>query len=195
MDTTSPRRSARKGRSTRLSREAWLAQALEVLAQQGNAKLRVETVAAALGVTTGSFYWHFKDRDAFLESLVRYWGTAYTDEVIEQMTGVEGDAKHRFRMLLETVVRGNYAGYDVSVRAWAAQEPKILDLVAEVDQRRLAFMGSLLAEIGFEGEELEMRTRTALGYLVFDALIAVARNDDSERFRMLERFEALITRP
>jgi AcrR family transcriptional regulator len=191
-----PSRSRRKrqDRSSRLSREAWLAQALDVLARNGNAKLRVETIAAALGVTTGSFYWHFKDRDEFLESLVRYWGTMSTDPVIEHVSNLHGDARQRLTALTDLVMREDYAQFDVSVRAWAAQEPAIQPLVIEVDRRRLAFVRSLFAELGFEGSELEMRTRACIGYISLDPAIRDA-SDDSRRFEMLERFQALITRP
>jgi AcrR family transcriptional regulator len=191
-----PNRSRRKrqDRSSRLSREAWLAQALDVLARNGNAKLRVETIAAALGVTTGSFYWHFKDRDEFLKSLVRYWGTKFTDPVIEHVSGLDGDARQRLIALTELVMHRDYARFDVSVRAWAAQEPAIQPLVIEVDRRRLASVRSLFAELGFEGSELEMRTRACIGYMSLDPAIRAA-SDDSRRFEMLERFQALITRP
>jgi AcrR family transcriptional regulator len=188
------RRRKRQKRSPRLSREAWLAQALDVLARHGNAKLRVETIAAALGVTTGSFYWHFKNRDEFLESLVRYWGTEFTDPVIEHVSSLDGDARQRLIALTDHVIRGDYAQFDVSVRAWAAQEPAIQPLVMEVDRRRLAFVRSLFAELGYDGSELEMRTRACLGYMILDPVIRAA-SDDSRRFEMLERFQALVTQP
>jgi AcrR family transcriptional regulator len=190
-----PNRSRRKkqDRSSRLSREAWLAQALDVLARHGNAKLRVETIAAALGVTTGSFYWHFKNRDEFLESLVRYWGTNFTDPVIEQVSSLDGDARQRLIALTDLVMRGDYARFDVSVRAWAAQEPAIGPVVAETDAKRLGIVRSLLAELGFAGTELEMRARTCIAYLSLDP--SIRSSSDAERFEMLERFKALITRP
>ena len=49
----------------RLSREGWLARALEVLGKKGAGQLAVESLARQLGVTKGSFYWHFRDRDDF----------------------------------------------------------------------------------------------------------------------------------
>jgi AcrR family transcriptional regulator len=193
MERVRARNAPKRGRPPRRSREEWLAQALEVLAKSGNAKLRVETIAAALGVTTGSFYWHFAGRDAFLESLVRYWGEMFTDPVIEHVRNLD-EGRQRLGALMEIVLRNDYARYDVSIRAWAAQEPAIQPLVAEVDQRRLAFVRSLIAEIGFEGEELEMRTRACIGYLSLDPTIRAA-SANGHRFALLERFEALITRP
>ena len=186
--------SAKKAKAPRYSREEWLSLALDVLARGGNAKLRVEAIAAALGVTTGSFYWHFKDRSDFLESLVRHWGVVTTDPVIEHVSGSPGDAKSRLYALLDIVFRMNLARYDVSVRAWAAQEPSIEPLVAEVDERRFGFVRSLLSEIGFQDQELEMRVRACIGYLILDPTVFDSTRDEKYRFEMLTLFHAVITK-
>lgn len=58
---------------TRYNRDAWLATAIEVLSKDGQAKLRTEHIAKALGVTRGSFYHHFKNREEFVFALVDFW--------------------------------------------------------------------------------------------------------------------------
>jgi AcrR family transcriptional regulator len=40
--------------------------ALDIVAEKGVDGVRVEVLAKQLGVTKGSSYWHFKDRDALL---------------------------------------------------------------------------------------------------------------------------------
>jgi AcrR family transcriptional regulator len=57
----------------RLSREDWLAKAIDVLARQGSTKMGVDALADSLGVTKGSFYWHFKDRSFYVQWLLEYW--------------------------------------------------------------------------------------------------------------------------
>ncbi|MEM8755480.1 MAG: TetR family transcriptional regulator, partial [Pseudomonadota bacterium] len=47
----------------RLSRDDWLAHALGTLAAEGAPALRADRMAKALGVSRGSFYWHFRDLD------------------------------------------------------------------------------------------------------------------------------------
>jgi len=44
--------------NNRLNKESWLALALEVLSQEGRAKIQIEYLAKKLGVTKGSFYAH-----------------------------------------------------------------------------------------------------------------------------------------
>ncbi|MDH3581657.1 MAG: TetR/AcrR family transcriptional regulator, partial [Hyphomicrobiales bacterium] len=65
-------------RQKRLTREHWLAQAIDVLANKGANALTVSGLSGALGVTKGSFYWHFKDRNEFLRQLLDYWLQAFT---------------------------------------------------------------------------------------------------------------------
>ena len=62
-----------KRRQTRLTREEWLSRAFELLAREGPSKLHVETLVKRLGVTRGSFYWHFDSRRLFIRALVDYW--------------------------------------------------------------------------------------------------------------------------
>ncbi|MBP8098362.1 MAG: helix-turn-helix transcriptional regulator, partial [Arenimonas sp.] len=50
----------------RLSAEDWARAALDVIAEQGLAAVAVEPLARRLGVTKGSFYWHFPSREALL---------------------------------------------------------------------------------------------------------------------------------
>lgn len=191
MEKSTDLNSRKRPRGPRLSREAWLDQALQVLARDGNAKLRVETIAAALGVTTGSFYWHFTDRDAFLESLVMHWGVTMTDIAISQMNDLGGSPRGRIKALMDFVLRNDLARYDVSIRAWAAQEPKIRPIVAAVDGRRMDYIRSLLVPLGFTGNALEMRVRAILGYLSLDPIIRQQSGSD-RRLEMLDDFHAMI---
>ena len=98
--------SKRSGSNGRLSRDEWLAQALDILAREGQAKLRIDTICAALGVTKGSFYWHFKDRDDFLHKVVEFWSDHFTDPVVERVTSKGGTARERIKNLMQVVPEG-----------------------------------------------------------------------------------------
>ncbi len=193
MDDLQTRNTATNG-VPRLTREQWLAQALEILSREGNAKLRVDSICKALGVTKGSFYWHFKNREDFVVSLVDHWKAAFTNSVVEHVQGYGGDARSRLNALAEFVSVNNLAGYDVCIRAWAAQDPNVAEMVAEVDEARLSFVRSLFAEMGFEDQDLEMRTRALIGYLSFEPAV-FSRSTAEDSAAMLKLFRALITSP
>jgi len=55
------------------AKEQWLICGLDVLEAQGHAAVKVEPMAAQLNVTKGSFYWHFENRQTFLDELCGYW--------------------------------------------------------------------------------------------------------------------------
>jgi AcrR family transcriptional regulator len=170
--------------------------ALEIVARQGGAKLRIRDLTRRLGVSTGSFYWHFRGRDDFVASLVDYWGKEFTARVIEDLAKVEGDARKRLLALMEHVVEHDFARYDVAIRAWAAQEPAVARRVRGVDQQRLRFIRALFEEMGFAGTELEVRSSTVavfhsleLGFLAMgskkERLRQLAMGSKKERLRQL----------
>ena len=184
-----------KNKSThRFSREEWLSRALEVLSKEGKAKLRIETLTKKLGVTKGSFYWHFRDRAEFVRSLAAYWAEFSTNQVIEFINQVQGDASDRLLGLMEFLYRKNLGRYDIAMRAWAAQVPAVARTVKKVDKLRLTLVRSLFAELGFKGQELEMRART---FVVFHSLElgSYARGTKKDRLKLLKRRHAFFTKP
>ena len=62
----------KKDRS-KLSAGDWEQQALELIAEKGIRAVAVESLARRMGVTKGSFYWHFPNRDALLEQSLLRW--------------------------------------------------------------------------------------------------------------------------
>jgi AcrR family transcriptional regulator len=89
----------------RFSRDEWLERALEVISREPHGKLRIHELVKDLGVTRGSFYWHFKDRDDFVRSLAEYWDRWSTNQVIHAVERAGGDPINRLRTLMEFVFR------------------------------------------------------------------------------------------
>src|SRR5215469_649514 len=73
-------------RQRRLTREDWVSAALGAIATGGLAAVGVEPLATSLGATKGSFYWHFKNRDALLEAAIERWERETTTDVIAEIT-------------------------------------------------------------------------------------------------------------
>jgi AcrR family transcriptional regulator len=68
-----------------LSRGDWVAVALGILADEGIEAVRITRLAVDLGVTRGSFYWHFKDRDDLLAALIAAWEARNTKALIDTL--------------------------------------------------------------------------------------------------------------
>ena len=97
---------ATKKKSKRLSREDWLAAALEVLHGEGIAKVSIVRIARDLGVTSGSFYWHFKDRNDLLQGLLDFWVRSQTEAIFETVNQFKGTASERLFELMEILTLG-----------------------------------------------------------------------------------------
>lgn len=177
----------------RFNREDWLALALETLSKQGKSRLTIDRLVADLGVTKGSFYWHFDSRADFIQKLLEYWAKKFTYEVVDEINAIEGGAGERLYGLMELLTRNDASHYDIAVRAWAAQEPAVAIVVRRVDMTRLGYVKSLFRELGFEGDELTVRSRAFLYWSSFE-LGLFAPLSRQESLSMLEQRYAFFTR-
>ena len=177
----------------RLSRDEWLGRALEALANEGGGVLTIDELVQRLGVSRGSFYWHFKDRTDFVRQLVDYWSVLFTRGVAQETNQSEGSARERLLSLMERIVSDRLARYDIAIRAWASHNQVAARGVKKVDEFRLSYVRSLFEEMGFTGEELDMRTRT---FVVFYSLepglyVDISRKD---QLKQLKLRHALLTK-
>src|SRR5215204_5612797 len=92
---------------TRTPRSGWIDQGLRALAAGGPDAVRVESLAQALGVTKGGFYWHFDGRPALLEEMLDTWERVGVDEVIERVESDGGDARAKLRRLFAIAASGD----------------------------------------------------------------------------------------
>ena len=88
----------------RLTRDDWITAALGAIADGGLAAVGVEPLAARLGATKGSFYWHFENRDALLEAAIRRWEKETTTDVGTEITAAHDAPASQFRRLVVGVI-------------------------------------------------------------------------------------------
>ncbi|MDV7144295.1 hypothetical protein R3X27_16545 [Tropicimonas sp. TH_r6] len=91
--------------------------------------------------------------------MVDFWVERFNRYVIETIGQQVGSPEDRLLTLTRLVKREGLDLHEITFRAWAAQDSDIAAKVREVDHGRYAFIRSLFEEMGFAGEELEMRTR------------------------------------
>ena len=174
----------KRGRKSgaRLTREDWLKQALAVLSKKGQAGMGIEMLSAAIGVSRGSFYWHFENRSDFVRALLQHWFENYTLSVPDLVNHDGGSAEERLARLFDVIHGQKMTKYDVAIRSWALHDRDVDQRVAETDRYRLAFIKGLFSEMGFVENELEIRARSCLSFLtlehsVFDKLDQMHRAD------------------
>jgi len=179
---------------SRYSRDEFLARSLDVLSEEGEAKLRIDRLVGQLGVTKGSFYWHFENRAEFVRSLADYWAHSSTKAVIDDIGAKAGSPEDRLFCLMKMISRQDLAGHDLAMRTWASHEPEVAPVVRKVDRMRLTFVRGLFKEMGFEGDELEARTRIFVTANSLKRGILV-REPRTQRRDSLRQWHAFFVRP
>src|SRR5829696_7642035 len=109
-------RCRRQGMTDQLSAKDWLDQGLKVLAQRGFTALKAEPLAKALGVSRGSFYWHFADISAFHAALLKQWREIAAEQIIAGVEAASAD-KNPLEVLLRRVF-GERLAIENAVRTW-----------------------------------------------------------------------------
>ena len=176
---------SRKSRAKRLGRKDWLIHALESLRLYGLRGLGAEPLAKSLGLTKGSFYNHFKDRQELLESLLEFWENEVTSELINHIARLPGGPKKRLSALLEYVLLDKFDKYDPAIRAWASFDEQAAEVVRRVDQERLSFIKNLFQEAGFSKNDEEMRARVMYYYMIGEFSI-MTDGSDNKRLDLLK---------
>ncbi len=183
-----------RNREKNLTRKKWLEFALEILIKEGNTKLRIDNLVRCMGVTKGSFYWHFKNRDDFILSLIEHWAKVSTLAVVEYMKQLQGSAEERLLELMQFIVINDLTRHDIAIRAWALMEPEVAHIVEKTDKLRLTFIRKLFAEMGFDGQEQEMRARTLVTFHAMEHGLLIKKTEE-ERLEMLRMRHAMFTCP
>jgi AcrR family transcriptional regulator len=166
----------RKGK--RLDKRAWLAAAFDQLATGGFSSVRIEPIAADLGVTKGSFYWHFADRSALLGEMYGRWSEGRV-RAIRAEAEQRADARTVLYKLIDLYARGPNArglAIELAIRAQARSDLRAAEAVAAVDGERLFRVAALFAQIGKPPEKAEAHAFLFYAFVFGQSLIAGRRD-------------------
>jgi CubicO group peptidase (beta-lactamase class C family) len=130
----------------RLGREDWLRAARLALLHRGSDGVRVEVLARDLGVTKGSFYWHFRDRADLLEALLAEWEdeASILSDALRRV-----DPRDELPAILAELARRNVSSErgdsasDAAIFAWAATDPKVAERVNRGEEERMELFRKL----------------------------------------------------
>lgn len=118
-----------------ISRERWIEEGLVVLAEQGDAGVRIDRIAGRLGLTKGSFHHHFAGIRDYRQAILTRYEQDSREAIDRALAAVAGlpprDALMRlpeqisFEPRLETAIRG-----------WAFADPAARAVQERVDTAR-----------------------------------------------------------
>jgi len=172
-----------------LSADSWIDAAMRVLAKKGIESVRVEPLAKLLGVTKGSFYWHFPDRSALLDAMLMSWRRRTTLAIIERMERGQADPVDRLRALIalpkKSIRSVDSADIEASMRLWARTDPKAAATIRDIDRLRLDYITELLAATQRNSEDAKPRAVLVYAFILAEAALGTAI--DAESYAQCER--------
>jgi AcrR family transcriptional regulator len=171
----------------------WIRAAQGVLENRGIDAVRVELLAKDMGVTKGSFYWHFKDRDDLLHRMLTAWRDEATEQIIFRFESRGTSARELIRELLSLPFRGapakEAASIELAIRAWARRDESARGVLDEVDAKRLTYITQCFQALRFNDSEARSRAFALYSYVLSESLLSYqgTKKQKDDRRAFMER--------
>lgn len=162
-----------KKQPERLSVEEWRAAALHALADGGITAVAIEPLAKSLGVTKGSGYWHFENREALLRATLDEWELRSTEKVIARLAPIE-DPRERLVALFRQAFGTSLDSRVYVALAGADHEPLVAAALRRVSQKRLAFLTECYR--GMKCSDAQARNRALVAYASYLGVVMLRRH-------------------
>lgn len=156
-----------------LTIEDWARAALDAMAAGGLESVAVEPLARQLGVTKGSFYWHFANREALLRAALELWEKRETEDVLARI-GDESDPYERIVKIFKEANAGYRSGRLYLAIAAAEDKPLVREFVQRVSERRLDYLVECYRALGYDAPRAAHWARFA--YATFMGNLQIRRD-------------------
>ncbi len=177
-----------RGRNQRLSADDWAQAALDMIAEQGVGAVAVEPLARRLGVTKGSFYWHFPSRDALLQAALERWELFEQQDVFGSLEDVP-DPRQRLRALFQLAAHEVTPHIIYSELLKALDHPMVRPVIDRISRRRLDYLFKAFQQAGLEGAAAQHRAR--LAYAAYVGFLQLTMHLQQPR-QQREEFESYV---
>jgi len=171
----------------RLTAQAWIDFALTTLAHEGFEALKADVLARKLGLSRGSFYWHFTDLGTFHTRVIEHWRQRTTEAIIVDLERYDSREER-----LEALVRRGF-GHDgvleVRMRAWADSNAEAARVLTDIDRRRREYIEQMLVDAGIPPSRAATRAQ-----ILYWTYLGAALNRSKLTAERLDRLVAELKR-
>lgn len=177
----------------RLSADDFVREALDVMVDEGIGGVKIQRLCDRLGVTKGSFYWHFADHDTFLSEVARQWAEG-GPQLRGPLADADTDPDTRLLMGMQLFVDPRNRNLARAMRDWAQHDARAREAIHAFDEAMFTNVKAALSERGFSDAEAEVRAKILYYSGVGLAHVgAVGRKDTAGA--QLRRTWEIITQP
>jgi AcrR family transcriptional regulator len=173
---------------SKLSAADWEQHALEMIGEQGISAFAVEPLARRMGITKGSFYWHFPNREALLEQALARWEKHDARNLNVALGAIE-DPRDRLKSFFRRVGRERLTHQVFSALCAANDHPQVEPVLERVASRRMRHIAKAFEELGLASDDADHRAR--LTYSVYLGFLQLQRQHQTPSLSS-QAFEAYI---
>lgn len=186
--------SARGSAGNRLSVDDWIQAGYAILAAEGVKALKIDRLCAHLGVTKGSFYWHFDGMPSYRSALIEAWGELRDDD--RRHVDAMGDVPPRERLskMMASLVSPRQWTLERAMREWARSDATVAASVRAADRRLLRAVRQAFLDYGFDAEEADLRASATFAAGIGFLHLSGATPDDREAARAEHFLELMLAR-
>jgi AcrR family transcriptional regulator len=180
-----------------LSIEDWVVAARAALVRQGVAEVKVDRLARDLKVTRGSFYWHFADRQALLDALLKHWRSQNTEPFLRVIGKKEEPALQQLARFTQIWLDEKEFDpeFDSAVRDWARTSDEVARTVRAADTARLRVLTRIFSSLGFAEQEAMVRARITYYHQVGYYTMRITESKTRRRELFPAYFDVLAGQP
>jgi AcrR family transcriptional regulator len=150
---------SRRPASGRLSVDDWIELGFTLLAEEGLSGIKIDRLCARMGVTKGSFYWHFTDLSTYLAAMAERWGDV-RDSARASFRELEHlEPAERLAQMMEILADPRQGTLERAVREWARSDADVAERVRASDRWVNRAVLKAFRDAGFSGADAEVRAR------------------------------------
>ena len=179
------------------SEDIWLDAAYEILTESGVEAVKIMPLAQRLGLTRTGFYWHFKDRDALLDAMIRRWEDKNTGNLVTRTEAYAESIAEAMFNLFDCWIDDTLfdARLDLAIRNWARNDAALQRRLADADKRRIAAVAAMFTRFGYSAETAQVRSLTVIYTQIGYISMEVAESLQERIARMPDYVEVFTGRP
>lgn len=148
------------------TKEQWIKLGYELFSEAGIMGLNVEVMSKRLKCNRSSFYWHFKSKDDFVDNLVDFWTSLYTNGVIAEANKEKDPHKKLFKLIAITLEEDSNLDFIFYLKKYGEKNKRIKTVVDQIDSKRIDFGIELLKELGYSKEDALFKSVIVYKYLI-----------------------------
>lgn len=152
--------------------QSWIEQGFKALKNEGLNKFSVEAMANQAGITKGSFYWHFRDRETFFKAIVDNWLERQHAIIEDFSQHGHSDPKQQLWDIMQYILHKN-TDHDIAMRSWVQHYDYAHLAVKQIDRIRIEYLQKLFRKMGLDKDKAKLRAHMLYFYQVGEHAILV----------------------